>query len=480
MDPRGIERNNVSRAPEEAPRLRRTLGRWDVALMIVAGLVSLNTMAPLVQNGPMVLWLWPLAIIFFFIPEAITVIELSRHYPDEGAVYVWPSRLLGEMHGFLSGWCYWMANIVYVPTLVVSSVGLAAYMFGASGNALATNGLAIEIGSFGLLSLLIWLNIRGLAAEKLLVNLAALGTFTVGIILIGLTAWLAVRPGVPGVSAARLVWRPSGFDWHLISVFSLLCFSLLGLEIASNVGDEIHDPRQTLPRALLMGAALVGGLDVLLTVSMLLAAPPEGMNPVQGVLEAVDGLARRASAGSVAPAIAGLLALSVAGTAAAWLAAPARIPYVAALEGHLPAAFARLHPRYASPHIALLLCGGLCAVALYLSFAGAGLNEAFLTILDLSVILSLLQYLYMYSSLLALVFRRRDLDLYFSRITLAAAGITGICVTLLAAACAFVPTRQVEHLGLFEAKLFGFCAIVLGTGVLCFRLNSRSTPSDRR
>jgi len=467
----------VSSQREEALHLRRTLGRLDVALMIVAGLVSLNTMAPLVQSGPVVLWLWPLAIIFFFIPQAITVIELSRQYPGEGAVYVWPSRLLGEMHGFLSGWCYWMANIVYVPTLVVSSVGLAAYMFGASGEALATHGVAIEIGSFGLLVLLIWLNIRGLAAEKLLVNVAALGTFTVGIILIGLTGWLAVRHGV---SVARLVWRPSGFDWHLISVFSLLCFSLLGLEIASNVGDEIHNPRQTLPRALLMGAALVAVLDILLTISMLLAAPPEGMNPVQGVLEAVDGLAGRASASSLAPALAGLLALSVAGTAAAWLAAPARIPYVAALEGHLPRAFASLHPRYASPHIALLLCGGLCAMALYMSFAGAGLNEAFLTILDLSVILSLFQYLYMYSSLLALVFRRHDLDLYFSRTTLAAAGITGICVTTLATVCAFVPTREVEHLGLFEGKILGFCAVVLGSGVLCFRLNSRPTQSRKR
>jgi hypothetical protein len=100
-----------------------------------------------------------------------------------------------------------------------------------------------------------------------------------------------------------------------------------------------------------------------------------------------------------------------------------------------------------------------------------------LTILDLSVILSLLQYLYMYTSLLALVFRRRDLQLYFHRTMLAAAGITGICVTSLATVCAFVPTRQVEHLGLFEGKLFGFCAIVLGSGLLCFRLNSRPLPA---
>jgi amino acid transporter len=141
--------------------------------------------------------------------------------------------------------------------------------------------------------------------------------------------------------------------------------------------------------------------------------------------------------------------------------------------------FARLHPRHASPHIALLLCGGLCALALSVSFAGAGLNEAFLTILDLSVILSLLQYLYMYASLLALVLRRRDIELFFGRTTLAVSGIVGICVTLLATATAFVPTREVQHLGLFELKLFGFCGIVLGAGALCFHLTSRSRPSER-
>jgi hypothetical protein len=52
-----------------------------------------------------------------------------------------------------------------------------------------------------------------------------------------------------------------------------------------------------------------------------------------------------------------------------------------------------------------------------------------------------------------------------------------MCVTLLATASAFVPTRQVEHLGLFELKLFGFCGIVLGAGALCFRFNSRSAAS---
>lgn len=454
----------------DSPPLKRSLGLIDVVLMIVAGLVSVNTMAPIAANGPMVLWVWPVAFVLFFLPQGITVIELSQHYPGEGAVYVWPSKLLGDLHGFLSGWCYWMANIVYVPTLAISSVGLAAYMFGISGPTLAGHDGAIESGALALLALLIWLNIRGLKAEKRLVNAAALGTLLVVAALIGFAAWVALREG-GGVHI--LAPHPRRFDWHFLAVFGLVCFSLLGLEIASNVGGEIREPRVTLPRGLLIGALLVACMDVLLTVAMLLAIPSDRMGIVQGVLEAVESLSHRLGLTYLPPTVAALLSLSVAGTAAAWLAAPARIPYVAALEGYLPRAFARLHPRYASPHVALLFCGALCALAVMMSFAKAGLNEAFTTILDLSVILSLVQYLYMYSSLLALVLRRREVELYFNRAVLAAAGVCGFATTLVGTALAFVPTTEVEHTGLFELKLGAFCAAILGAGALCFRLNAR-------
>lgn len=449
--------------------LKRSLGRWDVVLMIVVALVSLNTMAPIASNGALALWVWPIGFVFFFIPQGLTVVELSQHYPGEGAVYVWPTKLLGEANGFLSGWCYWMANIVYVPTLIVSSVGFAAYLLGGSDAALADHSGAIETGAFALLALLIWLNIRGLGAEKWLVDAAALGTLLAVIVVVSLASSIALRDGIP---ATPFTSRPERFDWHLVSIFSLVCFSLLGLEIAANVGDEIRNALATLPRALLIGAVVVGCIDLLVTLSLLVALPAREIGVLQGVLQAVEGLSRRLALTFVTPTIAALLALSVAGAAAAWLAAPARIPYVAALEGKLPQVFARLHPRYASPHIALLLCGGLCAITLWMSFARAGLNEAFTTILDLSVILSLVQYLYMFGSLLALVFRRRHLKTFFKRPLLAAAGICGILSTLVATGFAFVPTRQVEHVWLFELKLASFCAVVMGLGAVWFYVNS--------
>jgi glutamate:GABA antiporter len=451
------------------PHLRRVLGLGDVVLMIIAGMLNLNTLTPLVAHGSLVLLAWPLTFVVWLGPQCITVIELSQHFPGEGAVYVWPTRLLGGMHGFLSGWCYAMANAVYVPTLIVSSIGLGAFAFMDQHSVIPSDGMAVEMASFGLLALLIGLSIRGMIAEKWLVNLAAIGTLLAGGLLIALAGWL-IQHGSSAMQPVRL--RPEQVDRHMLSAFSLTCYALLGFEIASNVGDEIRDPRRTLRRAVFIGAIVTASMYFILTLSTLITLPAGNEALVAGLMPAIAAVLERAGLSAWVPAIAALVALSVAGAAAAWIASPARIPYVASLDGYLPRIFGRLHRRYQTPHVALLGTGLLCAFALWMSFAGATLNEAFLTILDLAVILSLAQYVYMYSSLLSLVFRHRHLKTMFGRRTLIIAGIGGLMTTLFATGFAFVPSREVEHVWMFESKLWGTCLLMLGAGVVSFRMSA--------
>ena len=456
-------------AGADEPHLRRVLGLGDVVLMIIAGMLNLNTLTPLVAHGSLVLLAWPLTFVVWVVPQCITVIELSQHFPGEGAVYVWPTRLLGGLHGFLSGWCYAMANAVYVPTLIVSSVGLGAFAFMDLHAAIPSDGLAVEIAAFGLLALLIGLSIRGMVAEKWLVNLAAIGTLLAGGLLIALAVWL-VRHDISATRAVRL--KPEQVDWHLLSAFSLTCYALLGFEIASNVGDEIRDPRRTLRRAVFVGSIITASMYFILTVSTLITLPAGNDALVAGLMPAIAAVSERAGLSQWVPAVALLVALSVAGAAAAWIASPARIPYVASLDGYLPAVFGRLHRKYQTPHVALLATGAMCALALWMSFAGATLNEAFLTILDLAVILSLAQYLWMYSSLLSLVFRHPHRKTMFGRRTLTVAGISGLLITLFSTGFAFVPSRQVEHVWMFELKLWGACILMMGLGVICHRMTA--------
>ena len=86
----------------------------------------------------------------------------------------------------------------------------------------------------------------------------------------------------------------------------------------------------------------------------------------------------------------------------AWLGGSARIPFVAGLDHYLPAALGRLHRRYATPYVALIVHGMLSCLFVAMSFVGATVEQAYRTMLLLAVVLQLVPFLYMYAALVRL------------------------------------------------------------------------------
>ena len=78
----------------------------------------------------MTVWLWIISLLLFFWPQGIAVIELAHRYPGEGGVYLWAKEVFGDFHGFLSGWCYWTNNMLYVPTVMLYFVGVSVFAMG--------------------------------------------------------------------------------------------------------------------------------------------------------------------------------------------------------------------------------------------------------------------------------------------------------------------------------------------------------------
>jgi glutamate:GABA antiporter len=192
---------------------------------------------------------------------------------------------------------------------------------------------------------------------------------------------------------------------------------------------------------------------------------------VQGILQAVSKMASEISAGWLVPPLALLLSISIAGIASAWLAGSARIPFVAGLDQYLPAALGKLHPRYATPYVALTVHGTLSTLFLAMNFIGASVQEAFLVMLDLAVFLQLVPFLYMYAALIRLA-TRRDSNGVYDGWKLKLAGVCGFATTALGMGVAFVPTRQISSVWLFEAKMFTGCAFFLGLAAFLFRFYS--------
>ncbi|MFY9527572.1 MAG: APC family permease [Candidatus Acidiferrales bacterium] len=458
----------------ETPHLVRALGQWDLVLLFVVAVANLNIVPVVAAGGAVTIWLWLLALLLFFWPQGIAVIELSNRYPNEGGVYLWTKEIFGNFHGFLSGWCYWTNNVFYIPTLLLYMVGISVYVGGAQARGLGNSKIYVFVMALALLWVLVWLNIRGLGVGKWINNLGGVGTFITAAALIGLAAAILSKHGS---SIHPSDFRVTSADWHLVNLFGIICFGLVGLELASVMGDEIRDPKRTLPRAVFWGGVISGLLFVGTTLAVLLALPQEAIGAVQGLLQAVTRMADDVGIAWIGPGVALVLTLAIAGTASAWFSGSARIPFVAGLDHYLPSGLGRVHPRYSTPYVALIVHAVLSSAFIAMSFVGASVEEAYKIMLLLATVLQLVPFLYMFAALIRLANASDFQKAVYSRGTILAGGISGIVATAVGMIVAFWPQTSGQAVWLFELKMGVGCAFFILLAVFFFFIYSRRTPA---
>src|ERR1700750_1356665 len=95
--------------------LRRELGLRDVILLYAIAVVSLQWLSTSALLGPGSLALWLCAVLGFFIPSGLAVMEMHSRCPGEGGLYIWVKEAFGDVHAFITGWCYVVSNFVFFP-----------------------------------------------------------------------------------------------------------------------------------------------------------------------------------------------------------------------------------------------------------------------------------------------------------------------------------------------------------------------------
>ncbi len=453
------------------PNLKRVLGRWDLVLLFVVAVFNLNVVPSIAANGGVTVWLWVIALILFFWPQGIAVIELAHRYPGEGGVYLWAKEVFGDFHGFLSGWCYWTNNMLYVPTVMLYFVGVSVYVLGPSHQGLADNKVFALATSTVLLAVLTWLNIVGLGVGKWINNLGAIGTGIAAAVLIGLGIVLWQRFGTTLTSADFRIPADPRF---VLNSFGVICFGLVGLELASVMGDEIRDPARTLPGAVAWGGILSGALYVGVTLTLLIAVGKK-VSVLQGIVQAVSHMAAQVGVEWIVIPFALMLSLSIAGIGSAWMGGSARIPFVAGLDAYMPSWLGRLHPRYATPYAALIVQGLVSLVLVIINFAAAGgVQAAFQTMLSIAVVLQLVPFIYMFAALLKLAFKTAEGEGRYSRPVLIMAGGSGLITTAIAIVVAFFPASQITSVLKYELSMFGLTVFFLALAAFFFFVYGRN------
>jgi len=455
------------------PGLKRVLGRGDLILLFIVAVANLNMVPPISASGPITLWLWIAAMLCYFWPQGAAVTELSQKWSGEGGVYLWAKRSFGEQHGFFAGWCYWLSNVFYLPTVVLSCIGVGLYIFGPHVQKLEHNPYFTSTMAIGILLFLLALNVRGLSFGKWINNLGGAGTVG-GAAVVILLAALTLHHHGSALHRADL--HPQFTDWRLFAAFGTICYSLVGLDLASIMGDEIREPKRNLPVAIFWGGLIAGLIYVGTTMAMLIALPHQEIGILSGILQAINVMAIHNGLLFVVAPLAFLECIAILGTASAWFSGAARLPFVAGIDRYLPPVVGKIHPRFRTPYVSLIIYAALSSLLTLMSFLGVSVGEAYLTLLDLAVILQLLPTCYLFGALLKHSLDGRN-KLNAPKFYLLANGFAGMLAATVGLIVAFIPSRSVNSIWWYEIKLVIGCLLVFGSAYLFYR-NAQKTAPD--
>ncbi len=437
-------------AEESAGTLRRELRLRDVVLFNICAVVSLRWIAAAAHAGSGSFVLWVIAAVFFFLPSAIVVAGLSQRFPEESGMYIWTKHAFGDQHAFLCGWFYFLSTVLYFPSLLLAGISMTAYAFGGFGAHFAEERafavpatLVVLWGAFGA-------NFFGMKVAKWISALGGSSTFIIGAVVGALAIVVGLRSGI----ATKFTLLPKA-SLDTLNFWSQIAFAFVGLELAPIVSGEIRNPRRDLPRAALISGIISAVFYIGATAALLVLLKPEQISPMTGLAQAGAAGAQKLGAPVIAIALAALIGAAVVGQLDTWIAGNTRLPYAIGLDHYLPAAFGRLHPRWGTPYVSLLVQAVAATLFLLMAQLGESVRAAYQIMVDMTVIVTFIPFVYIFGA----GFR------FASRI----AALSGLAVTLVAIVLSALPPPDVSSVAIFEAKVLGGSVVCALVGWILFK-----------
>jgi amino acid transporter len=452
-----------------AAALKRGIKFRDLVPLYVVIVLSVRWTAMAAAAGPSILVVWIAAVSCFFIPLAGSVMELSSRHPEEGGIYVWTRAAFGDFSGFIAAWAYWMSNLPFFASVLYFGAASALFAFGPKAQGLNANPYYYMTFAIFWLAAITLINIVGVDAGKWLNNICALGSVVPLsiLILLGAASWWRFGPAVRYPASSFLP------HWSLGNAvfWSTVFFAFSAIESASAMGDEIENPRRTIPWALLVAGCIlvigyIGG-----TAALLVALPSEAVAGPDGFVNGIHMLSARLGLGWLLAPMALFVALNAVGGAAGNLSAAARLPFVAGVDRYLPSAFGWIHKRYQTPWVAIAAYGGAGMVVAFLGQAGTTVRGAYDMLVRMGVITLFLPYLYLFSAMIWLQKEpagpevRRVPGGKPVAIALASLGLMSTAATIVLST---IPGDDEPNKTQAVLKMLGGTAVLLGLGVAVF------------
>jgi amino acid transporter len=459
--------------------LRKVLGVSDLVFLNIAAILGIRWLSTAAQMGPSSLLLWLLAVVIFFIPSGLTVMELNSRESGDGGIYLWSKAAFGEMHGFIAGWAYWVNNLFYFPGLLLFIAGAFLFLGGSEWLELGDNAYYNAAFSLTLLWVVIGMNIVGLSRGKWIQNIGAVATTLIFVVLVitGLWSW-AAHGSATTFTASSLV--PDYKNFATLTFFATMTFAFAGLELGPAMSGEVKNPMRSIPRAMLISGLIIGVIYIVGTGLLLVAVPEGQIDIITGIPQALATIGDRIALPGLAVLGGLLIVLSSTGGLGAWISGVARIPYVIGIDRYLPKSLGRIHPTWGSPYVALITQGVVVSLLMMAAVTESTIEEAYIMLLDLSIILYFVPFLYMFAALPVLRMKAAGNNEGIQLVPFGALGPwliggLGFAATLLSVILAFIPPEESSNPGLFMLKVGGGCVAFIGAGLVFFLVNRKKS-----
>jgi basic amino acid/polyamine antiporter, APA family len=331
--------------------LARRLGTGDAVLigvgsMIGAGVFAAFGPAARAAGTGLLIGLVIAAVIAYC--NAAASAQLAAAYPVSGGTYVYGRERLGHWWGFTAGW-----GFVVGKTASCAAMALTFASYAVPGPGWAQRAVAVA-GVLGPAAL----NYRGVTKTALLTRvLVATSLTALAVVVVGIAA--GGHAGTENLGG----WRElgTGGAYGVLQAAGLLFFAFAGYARIATMGEEVRDPRRTIPRAIPIALFIVVAVYLVVGVAALLAAGPHRLAVSTAPLTTA---VETAGAGAVGPVVRIGGALASLGALLALIAGIGRTSLAMARHRDLPGRLAAVHPRYRVPHhaeIALAVVVGVLA-----------------------------------------------------------------------------------------------------------------------
>ena len=348
---------------EPVTTLRRELGLFSAALLFVGGIIGSGIFftpaetARALPSAELVFLVWAVGGVVA-LAGALTYAELGAMMPDAGGAYVYIREAFGKLPAFLYGWMVLLS--IGTGALAAVALGFAGYA-GRFVDLTPLGGpMVVAAATIALLTLTNYFGIKpGAMVQNVLAvaKIAALAALILG----GLVLWtkLGPPPAVPNAPAPR-----DSLVSGLATAFVAVLFTIGGWQQMSMVAGEIRDPARTIPRALFVGIGIVIAIYLGANAVYLHALGRDGLAASSAV--AADTATRLVgSTGATFITVAAML--SILGFVNVVILASPRVFFAMARDGVFLQMAARVHPRFGSPHISILIMGGWAIALLFIT-----------------------------------------------------------------------------------------------------------------